>query len=86
MAGEEFGRLVSSGLLKDAEELVVAAYRGAHSGASRPQAYRWLRYEDPMPVERLRDGVARLMVERARFDAGAVDKACAKARKMGYSN
>ena len=86
MAAEDFGRLVTSGLLKDVEEVVVAAYRAEHAGASRPEAYHWLRYEDPMPVERLRDGVRNLMLERARFDAEAVDKACAKARKMGYLN
>jgi hypothetical protein len=79
MAGRDFDDLVASGLLKDVEEIVVQAYLGAHAGASRPDAYRWLRYEDPDPVARLADGVEKLRKRGAGFDAGAVDKACAKA-------
>ena len=86
MAGQDFGRLVAAGLLTDVEKIVIDAYRGARPGATRPEAYRWLRYEDPMPVERLRDGVRKLRARRAHFDAGAVDKACAKAAKTGYLN
>ena len=86
MAGQEFDGLVSGGLLTDVEEIVIAAYLRAHPGDSKPAAYRWLRYEDPKPVERLREGVGKLVAKEARFDAEAVEKACAKARKMGYLN
>jgi hypothetical protein len=86
MAGQEFDRLVGSGLLKDVEEVVVEAFLSTHPGASRPQAYQWLRYEDPDPVARLADGVRRLRRRGAKFDPIAVDKACAKAAKTGYLN
>ncbi len=86
MAGQEFSGLVDSGLLKDVEEIVVAAYLAAHPGASRPAAYRWLRYEDPAPVERLLEGARKLAGRGAKFSAVAVDKACAKGSKLGFLN
>ena len=86
MAGQEFSRLVDGGLLKDVEEIVVAAYQATHPGASRPDAYRWLRYEDPAPVERLSEGARKLARQGASFSPVAVDKACAKASKLGYLN
>jgi hypothetical protein len=86
MAGQEFATLVESGLLRDVEEIVVAAFREAHPGADRPAAYRWLRYEDPAPVERLVEGVRRLIDGGADFGSLPVDKACAKASKLGYLN
>jgi len=90
MAGQDFANLVSTGLLKDVEEIVVDAHRTVYARAaqpwSRPAAYRWLRYEDPAPVARLAEGVRRLRKKGANFDAGAVDKACAKARKRGVLN
>ena len=86
MAGQDFDRLVGAGLLRDVEEIVVAAYMKNNPAASRPDAYQWLHYEDPDPVARLSDAVRRLANEGARFDAEAVDKACAEASKLGYSN
>ncbi len=86
MAGQDFARLVSSGLLRDVEELVVKAYLSANPSASRPDAYRWLRYEDADPVARLASGVRRLRRRGVTFDAEAVDKACAKAPKSGLLN
>jgi hypothetical protein len=81
---------VSSGVLTELEEIVVAAHRGlwAKEGKdwSRSAAYRWLRYEDPAPVDRLAEGVRRLRRRGASFDAEAVDKACAKASKAGNLN
>jgi hypothetical protein len=81
---------VSTGLLTEVEEIVVEAHRGlwAKEGKrwSRPVAYRWLHYEDPAPVERLAEGVGRLRKRGAKFDAEAVDKACAKASKRGDLN
>jgi hypothetical protein len=79
MAGERFDELVATGLLKDVEEIVVDAYLASHPRTSRPDAYHWLRYEDPDPVERLAHGVGRLRKTGVHFDADAVDKACAKA-------
>ncbi len=86
MAGRDFDDLVGSGLLKEVEEVVVDAYLSVHPGAARPDAYRWLRYEDPEPVARLADGVRRLRTKGVDFDARAVDKACAKAGERGLSN
>jgi hypothetical protein len=86
MAGQDFNDLVAGQLIKDVEEMVVEAYLSVHPGSSRPEAYRWLRYEDPDPVARLAEGVTRLRREGADFDPIAVDKACAKASKTGYSN
>jgi hypothetical protein len=86
MAGEDFASLVEAGLLSKVEHLTVQAYLAAHPGASRPEAYHWLHYEDPDPVARLADGVRRLQREGATFDAKAVDKACAEASKLGYPN
>jgi len=85
MREQDFASLVDAGLLREVEEIVVAAHRGLHRRQgkpwSRPAAYRWLRYEDPAPVERLAQGVRRLRKRGARFDAEAVDKACARASK-----
>ncbi len=53
---------------------------------SEPIAYHWLHYEDPMPVARLNQGVQRLIRMGVDFDRDAVDKACAEARKRGFSN
>ena len=86
MAGQEFASLVEAGVLRDVEQLTIRAYLVAHPGASRPDAYRWLHYEDPDPIGRLAEGVRRLRREGAEFDAEAVDKACAEASKLGYSN
>ena len=86
MARADFDVLVESGLLTDVEEIVVGAYVSAHPGGSRPEAYRWLRYEDPDPVARLADGVSRLLALGTRFDPDAVDKACAKASAKGLLN
>ena len=86
MATQDFERLISGGLLRQVEEIVVDAYLSHHPGASRPDAYHWLRYEDPDPLARLAEAVRRLGREGARFDAEAVDKACTEASEMGYSN
>ena len=86
MADQDFDRLVASGLLREVEEIVVGAYLSAAPGASRPDAYRWLRFEDPDPVARLEDGVRELLERGAPIDAEAVDKACVKAAKLGYPN
>ena len=86
MERADFSVLVESGLLKDVEEIVVQAYLALHADASRPDAYRWLRYEDPKPVAQLAAGVRRLRKKGAHFDPDAVDKACAKASETGLLN
>ncbi len=90
MAGQEFAVLVTAGVLTAVEEIVVTAHRDLYAMEgrpwSRPAAYHWLRYEDPAPVERLADGVRRLRGRGAKFDAVAVDKACAEASKLGFLN
>jgi hypothetical protein len=90
MAGQEFDRLAAGGLLFEVEQIVVEGHRRLHEAKglpwTKPVAYRWLRFEDPAPVERLAAGVRRLRRRGASFDAEAVDKACAKASISGYLN
>ena len=77
-------------LLEEVERIVVDShrrhYRKLGKRWSLPIAYHWLHFEDPMPVERLTEGVERLAGEGATFDAAAVDKACAQAGARGFSN
>jgi hypothetical protein len=77
-------------LLVDVERILLDSHRRLYERLgkpwSRPIAYRWLHYEDPMPVERLAEGVERLAGEGATFAAAAVDKACAQAVGRGFSN
>jgi hypothetical protein len=88
MAGQEFQTLVESGLLRQVEKVVIEAHRDLYLSEkmewSRPLAYRWLRYEDPMPVERLLEGTKRLRRRGAEFNADAVEKACQEASKRGF--
>ena len=90
MAGQDFADLVREGLLPQVEEIVLDAHRRLDEAEgrewSRPAAYHWLRYEDPMPVDRLRDGVKRLRRRGASFSADAVDKACHEGLKNGFLN
>ncbi len=84
MAAHDFDDLVSSGLLRAVEEIVVRAYRSTYPQASLADAYRWLRFEDPAPVQRLAEGVKRLRDGGVEFDSEAVDKACVEASKLGF--
>ena len=81
---------LTGGLLQAVEAIVLESHRQLYETEgrpwSRPIAYHWLRYEDPMPVERLAEGVERLSGLGATFDAAAVDKACASAAGMGFPN
>jgi hypothetical protein len=90
MAGQDFHLLVESGLLRQVEEIVVETHRNLYLAEGKewslPIAYRWLRYEDPVPVKRLLEGTKRLRGSGADFDADAVDKACQKASKKGFLN
>lgn len=75
-------------LLRQVEGIVVESHRQLYAAQgrawSKPIAYHWLRYEDPLPVARLQDGVRRLRRRGVSFGAEAVDKACAKAGENGF--
>jgi hypothetical protein len=76
-------------LLRQVEEVVIESHRRLYQAArrpwSKPIAYRWLRFEDAMPVERLREGVEKLRRRAASIDPDAVDKVCKEAVKHGFS-
>jgi hypothetical protein len=92
MAMQDFKSLTGGepSLLRQVELIVVDGHRRLYAAQgkpwSEPAAYRWLHYEDPMPVERLAEGLRRLLRERINVDGSAVDKACAEALKRGFSN
>ena len=92
MATQDF-ESISSGdpsLLRQVELIVVDSHRRLYAAEgkpwSEPIAYHWLRYEDPMPVTRLAEGLQELLRTRTNLDVEAVDKACAEAHKRGFSN
>jgi hypothetical protein len=90
MARQDFATVAAGerSLLRMVEGVVVESHRRLYEAQgrhwSRPIAYHWLRYEDPLPVDRLHDGVKKLRRRGATFDAEAVEKACTKARKKGF--
>ncbi len=88
MSEQEFDDL--SALLPAVEAAVLDAHRALYAREarswSRPVAYRWLHYEDPHPVGRLREGVEKLRESGATFDPLLVEKACAEAEKRGFPN
>jgi hypothetical protein len=92
MATQDF-TVIAAGepsLLHQVEQIVVDGHRRLYAAEgkpwSRPVAYRWLRYEDPMPVARLGEGVEKLIRLSVRFDPLAVEKACTEAARSGFSN
>jgi len=91
MARQDFAD-VSGGepsLLRRVEEIVIDSHRRLYESEGRPWskpiAYRWLRFEDPMPVARLREGVLELRGRGVSINPDAVEKACAEAVKHGFS-
>jgi hypothetical protein len=92
MSTQEFSTIAEGdpGLLGQVEEIVVKAHRNLYEAEgrewSRPVAYHWLRYEDPMPVERLVEGVEKLLQMGATFDGDAVEKACNQGVAKGFLN
>jgi hypothetical protein len=88
MTRRDFRLLVESGLLSRVEQIVVDGHHALQESKglawSPPDAYRWLRYEDPEPVARLAEGTRKLRRRGVEFDAGAVDKACAEAVRKGF--
>ena len=70
MARQDF-TILSAGepsLLREVEEIVIDSHRGLYEKEGRPWskpiAYRWLRFEDPMPVARLQEGVKELALRQ----------------------
>jgi hypothetical protein len=91
MAQQDFDA-ISAGepsLLRQVEEIVVESHRTLYDAEgrpwSKPVAYRWLRFEDPMPVARLQEGVEKLRGRAASIDPDAVEKVCKEAVKHGFS-
>jgi hypothetical protein len=93
MAHQDFTK-ISSGepsLLRQVEEIVIESHRrmyeaqGHRDPWSKPVAYRWLRFEDPEPVARLREGLKELRQRAAAIDPDAVEKVSREALKDGYS-
>ena len=76
-------------LLRQVEEIVVESHRRLYESEGRAWsksiAYKWLRFEDPMPLERLQEGLKGLGRRAARIDPDAVDKVCKDAVKVGFS-
>lgn len=90
MTQQEFAT-VSAGepsLLRQAEEIVVESHRRLYESEGRAWskaiAYKWLRFEDPMPLVRLQDGLKELRRRAAGIDPDAVDKVCKDAVKDGF--
>ena len=90
MARQDFAK-VNAGepsLLRQVEEIVVDSHRRLYEGQGRAWsksiAYRWLHFEDPMPVARLQDGVNELRRRAATIDPDAVEKVCKDAVKAGF--
>ncbi len=92
MATQDFPAIATgdSSLLRQVEAIVVESHRRLYlrDGQlwSRPIAYRWIRYENPMPVQRLAEAVERLVRLGATFDSKAVEKACKEAAAAGFSS
>ena len=91
MARQDFAG-ISAGepsLLRQVEDVVIEGHRRLYEAEgrpwSKPAAYRWLRFEDPMPLARLREGARKLRRRAVRIDPDAVEKACMEAAKHGFS-
>ena len=90
MAEEDFGKLTAGepSILRRVEEIVIDTHRRLYQSEGRPWskpiAYRWLRFEDPMPVVRLQAGVRQLRHREVSPDPEAVEKACKEAAKAGF--
>ena len=91
MAGQDFTK-ISAGepsLLRQVEEIVIESHRELYEKEGRPWskpiAYRWLRFEDPMPVTRLQEGLKELRSRAATINPDAVEKVTQEAAKGGFS-
>jgi hypothetical protein len=91
MARQDFTK-VSAGepsLLRQVEEIVIESHRDLYEKEGRPWskpiAYSWLRFEDPMPVARLQEALKELSSRAAAINPDAVEKVCQEAVKSGFS-
>ena len=90
MALQDFARLSAGepSVLRQVEEIVIESHHRLYDSEgrdwSKPIAYRWLRFEDPVPVARLQDGLRELRRSAAGIDPDAVDKVCKDAVKLGF--
>jgi hypothetical protein len=78
-------------LLPLLERIVVDRYAAVFNDPSRPNAYRWIKYEDPDPIGRLHLAVRRLDQEPDAFRKAAsqhasVMVALEAARDLGYTS
>ena len=75
-------------LLRQVEDIVIDSHRRLYESQgkewSKSIAYRWLRFEDPLPVARLQDGLKELKGRGASVELESVDKVCKDAAKRGY--
>jgi hypothetical protein len=91
MALQDFSDITAGdpSLLRRVELVILDGHRRLYEQKgkpwSEPIAYHWLHYEDTQPVARLAEGLRRLLRQRITVDADAVDKACAEARRRGFS-
>ena len=91
MARQDFTALSAGepSLLRQVEEIVIDSHRQLYEKEGRPWskpiAYRWLRFEDPMPVARLQEGVKKLRSRVAAINLDAVEKVSREAAKRGFS-
>ena len=92
MAGQDFSAIATGddSLLREVEAIVVDSHRRLYLSEgktwSKPVAYRWIRYEDSMPIQRLAEAVEKLEQAGATFDREAVEKACKEAAGTGFSS
>jgi hypothetical protein len=92
MGAQPFETIASGdpSLLAEVEAVVLEAHRDWYRSEgrkwSRPIAYHWLRYEDPLPVKRLGEAVEKLLEAGVRIESAAVEKACTEAARRGFSN
>jgi hypothetical protein len=91
MARQDFAT-ISAGepsILRQVEAIVIGSHRRLYESEgrdwSKSMAYRWLRFEDQMPVARLQDGLEELRQRAASIDPDAVDKVWKDAVKHGFS-
>jgi hypothetical protein len=91
MAQQDFSEIAAGdpSLLRQVELIVLEGHRRLYEQKgkpwSEPIAYHWLHYEDAQPVARLAEGARRLLRQGIKLDGYAVDKACAEARRRGFS-
>ena len=86
MAAQDFER-VREHLLPLVEQIVVEDYAAVFDDPSRPNAYHWIRYEDPDPIGRLHWATRRLAAEsgtKSPPDADGLEEAIEVAQRLGY--